>query len=104
MAECHRIFYSKPAERVVVDSDGAIHVHRSVDAEPVMNAMKDYVDVIGMKHSGAAGARMYGSLDPITAAILSKACGAGIGTKEFAQFVKKKLQDPDYKRFRFGGA
>jgi hypothetical protein len=46
---------------------------------------------------------MIGSIDPITAAIWRKECGAGIGTKEFAKYAKKKLADPDYRRFRFGG-
>lgn len=68
-----------------------------------MQAMKDYHDVIGAKHQGAVGARLFGSLDPITASIFSKECGAGIGTKEFAVYVKKKLNDNEYKRFKFGG-
>lgn len=104
LAECQRVIQMKPTEQIVVDqATGAIHVKRSVDAEPVMQAMKDYGDVIGKGRGKVAGARMIGSIDPVTAAIWRKECGAGIGTKEFAAYAKKKLADPDYRRFRFGG-
>lgn len=94
----------KPTEQVHVDPvTGAIHVRRAVDAEPVMQAMKDYGDVINPRKSKVAGARMIGAIDPITASIWRKECGAGIGTKEFAAYAKKKLADPDFRRFRFGG-
>lgn len=94
----------KPSEKITVDpATGAIHVSRTVDAEPIMQAMKDYGDVIGKGRGRVAGAKMIGAIDPVTAAIWRKECGAGIGTKEFAAYVKKKLADPDFKRFRFGG-
>lgn len=104
LAECQRVIHMKPVEKVSVDTDGTIRISKSVDAEPIMQAMKDYGDVIGMQHRGrVAGARMIGSIDPITAAIWRKECGAGIGTKEFAAYAKKKLADSDFRRFRFGG-
>lgn len=94
----------KPREQVTVDPNtGVIHVSKTVDAEPVMDAMKAYGDIIGTSKSRVAGAKMIGSIDPITAAIWRKECGAGIGTKEFAKYAKKKLADPDYRRFRVGG-
>jgi hypothetical protein len=103
LAECDRQRYMRPVEKTILESDGSIRIERSVDATPVMEAMKDYGDIIDRSKSRVAGARMIGSIDPITAAIWSKECGAGIGTREFAKYAKKKLSDPDFKRFRFGG-
>lgn len=103
LAECQRVSSMKPKQSVSVDSNGTVVVRRSVDAEPVMEAMKDYGDVIQKGASKVAGAQMIGAIDPITAAIWRKECGAGIGTKEFAKYAKKKLADSDFRRFRLGG-
>jgi hypothetical protein len=103
LAECDRQRYLRPQEKTYFDADGTIRIERTVDAEPIMQAMKDYGDVIDRSKSRVAGARMIGSIDPITAAIWRKECGAGIGTREFAKYAKKKLADPDFRRFRFGG-
>lgn len=103
VAECHRIYHAKPQESMTIDASGMITIKRSVDAEPIMQTMKDYADIFGKNHGGRSGTRMLGSIDPITASIWRKECGAGIGTKEFAVYAKKKLADPDFKRFRFGG-
>jgi hypothetical protein len=104
LAECQRVNRLKPKEETVFDADGKIHFKRSVDAEPIMEAMKDYGDIIQKHKSKVAGAQMLGSIDPITAAIWRKECGAGIGTREFAIYAKKKLASSDWKRFRIGGA
>lgn len=105
LAECYRRYYAKPKEKITVDSEGRVHVTRSVDAEPIMNAMKDYADIIGVKRNDrVAGAKMIGAIDPITAANWAKETGLKIGTKEYARFAKRRLQgDIDYRRFRFGG-
>ncbi len=103
LAECFYRHYSKPEEKVTVDADGNVTVVRTADSEPVMQAMKDYGDVIDKHHRGAAGARMIGSVDAVTAGIWARECGAGIGTREFAAYAKKKLADSDFRRFRFGG-
>lgn len=104
LAECHRRYYSKPKESISVDADGTVVVRRQVDAEPIMQAMKDYADIIPKNAKGVAGAKMFGSLDPITCAIFQKESGLRVGTKEFAKFVRKKLATRDYSRFRYGGA
>lgn len=79
-------------------------IRRTNDAEPIMNAMKDYGDVIDRHHrSGAVGAKMIGSLDPITASVWAKESGLKIGTKEFAQFASKRIkEDIDFRKFRMG--
>jgi hypothetical protein len=103
LAECDRQRYLKPQERSYLDQDGTVRIVRTNDAEPVMQAMKDYGDVIDRNKSRVAGARMIGSIDPITASIWRNECGAGIGTREYAKYAKKKLADMDFRRFRFGG-
>ena len=92
----------RPTETITSDGEN-VTVTKSVDAEPIMEAMKDYGDIIDKKKTGAAGAKLVGSIDPITAAIWRKECGAGIGTREFAKYAMKKLADPDFRRFRLGG-
>lgn len=102
VAECQYRYHMKPQERVTVDADGTVRIHKQVDAEPVMKALHDYRDVLGAKHKGKAATRLHGSIDPITAAIWRKECGAGIGTKEFAEYAKKKLASREFSRFKFG--
>ena len=104
LAECRRRYYSKEKEKMTVDADGRVHVTRTVDAEPIINAMKDYADIIGTKRNDKmGGAKMIGAIDPITAANWAKETGLKIGTREFAQFAKKRIQnDIDYRGFRFG--
>lgn len=104
LAECSRRYYSKAKETISVNSDGAVVVRRQVDAEPIFDALKDYADIIPKGKTGAAGARMFGALDPVTCAIFQKESGLRLGTKEFAQYVKKRIAGRDYSRFRFGGA
>lgn len=103
MAECYYQTYSRPKETVEADVYGNVTVHTQVNAEPVMEAMKDYGDVLDKHVSGVAGAKMIGSVDTVTASIWSKECGAAIGTREFAIYAKKKIASPEFKRFRVGG-
>lgn len=104
LAECRRRYYSKEKEKMTVDADGRVHITRTVDAEPIINAMKDYAEIIGYKRNDKfGGAKMIGAIDPITAANWAKETGLKIGTKEYAQFAKARIQnDIDYRGFRFG--
>jgi len=104
LAECRRRYHSKEREVKTVDASGRIHITRTVDAEPIINAMKDYADIIGHKRNDKmAGAKMIGAIDPITAINWSKETGLKVGTRAFAQFAKKRINgDIDYRGFRFG--
>lgn len=86
-----------------MDSDGKVVVHKKVDAEPVMEALKDYGDIITQANRRVANARMIGAVDPVTAEIWAKEAGLKIGTREFSAYARKKLADPDWSRFRLGG-
>ena len=104
LAECRRRYYAKPKETIRLDADGRVIVQKSQDVEPIINAMKDYGDILGTRRNDrVAGARMIGGIDPITASIWAKETGLKIGTKEFAQFAKKRIQnDLNYRKFRVG--
>lgn len=104
LAECRRRYYAKPKETTILDASGRVIIKRSVDAEPIMNAMKDYADIIGPRRNDrVAGAKLVGGVDPITATNWAKETGLKIGTKEYAQFAAKRIkEDIDYRRFRVG--
>tara|TARA_R110000823_G_scaffold5692_4_gene22448 strand:- start:2592 stop:3122 length:531 start_codon:yes stop_codon:yes gene_type:complete len=104
LAECQRRFYGKHTERRYVDANGSVHVEKTMDASPIMQAMKDYGDILGTKRNeNMAGARMVGGLDPYTAANWAKETGLKIGTKEYAQFAMKRIkEDSLYRKFRVG--
>lgn len=103
LAECQYRYHSKPRETMHVDHEGNVTTTKSVNASPVMDAMKDYGDVLDRGKTGAAGAKMIGSIDEVTASIWAVECGAAVGTREFAAYAKKKLASPEFKRFRVGG-
>ncbi len=104
MAELVRYQHYRPKEKMTVDADGLVHVHRSNNAEPVMDAVKRYGDVVDKWAKNKAGRKMIGSLDPITAGKWAKECGARFGTQEYTQFAVKRLrEDIDYRKFRVHG-
>tara|TARA_R110002167_G_scaffold74809_4_gene209105 strand:- start:906 stop:1421 length:516 start_codon:yes stop_codon:yes gene_type:complete len=104
LAECHRRYYSKEKETIKVDHNGSVHIEKSVDASPIMNAMKDYADIIGTgRNERLGGAKLIGSIDNITAANWAKECGFAVGTAMFAAFAKQRIKnDIDYRKFRVG--
>ncbi len=92
----------KPREQMSVDAEGAVHVNRTVDAEPIMTAMLDMKDVINQTYSKSLG-KLTGSIDPITAENWAKETGLKLGSKEFTAFASKRIKDDiDYRKFRFG--
>lgn len=105
LAECRRRYYSKYTESTLVDSNGRVIVRKQLDAEPIMNTMKAYGDILGVKRRNdkMAGASLIGGIDPLTAGNWAKETGLKVGTKEFAQFAKKRIQnDSEYRKFRVG--
>lgn len=102
LAEMHRQVHLKPRETMSVNSDGAVQIKKTVDAEPIMTAMLEYKDVINQTYNKSIG-KVVGSIDPMTAENWAKETGLKIGSKEFAQFGAKRIKnDIDYRKFRFG--
>lgn len=84
-------------EEFVADSD-KLHLVRSVNAEPVIDAVK-VMSEIQAEGKTSSWRRYFGTIDPITAALFAKESRTKIGTREFAAYVKRRLND-DYTRFR----
>jgi len=103
LAECQRVSSMTPVEYIKHDADGSIHIVKQHNVEPIIQAMHDYKDVVG-SHQAKNGAKLVGSIDTITAAVWANESGTRIGTREFAIYAKKKLNDRDFHRFRAGGA
>lgn len=105
LAECQRRYHSKPTETMTLDrATGAIHFKRTNDVEPLMRVMLEYGELIGGKRNDrVGGAKMVGAVDPITLTNWQKETGLRPGTKEFAQFAIKRINDDiDYRKFRVG--
>jgi hypothetical protein len=89
------------AERMV-EEDGKLHLLRSQDVKPLIDANKIMAD-LAPKSFGDAKWRFAGRIPPIIAETWSKECGAGIGTQEFLAYCKRKLMDGDFAAFRIKG-
>ena len=95
--------YEKRRESISVDASGTVHVKTSIDAEPVMEAIKAYGDFIDRTSRSKTGHAMVGAIDPVTAANWMRETGLKIGTREFAQFAIKRIKhDSEYRKFRVG--
>lgn len=95
----------RPRETTVFDqSTGAIHIKKTMDAEPIMEAMRGYGDIIDKYGSRKLPQKFVGSIDPLTAQTWSQEWGLRIGSKEFAKKAVARLKyDINYRRFRVGG-
>lgn len=79
--------------------DGAnMHVVKTNTVDDVINFVKTMSDI---QHDQVDKStyRYIGSIDPVTAANFRKESGYKIGTKEFARYAKRRLND-DYTKFR----
>lgn len=104
IAELHRRKHENRRERMYVDGDGTVHIRKTIDAEPILQAVKAYGDFIDTHTQRHRAQRMIGAIDPLTAATWAKETGLRIGTKEFAKFASNRIKnDIDYRRFRVGG-
>jgi hypothetical protein len=86
-------------EQVHVDNDGTVRIHKTLDAEPIIEAVRMSSE-IETPHRNNRGMLHLGSIDPLTAANWARESGAAIGTKEFAAYAKKKLQSGDFAHFK----
>lgn len=104
LAECRRRYHSRPQTVSVIDESGVMRIKHTVDVEPLMQAMKDYGDVINRQHQKVsnAGTRLVGSVDPLIAAVWASETGLRIGTAEFAAYAIKKLESNEWSKFRVG--
>jgi hypothetical protein len=86
----------------IVEEDGKIQIVREQDCAGLLKTLKKMRE-LAPRHSGQDRTRWVGSIPLVMAEEWSRECGAAIGTKEFAQHIKKKLADPDYKNLLVRG-
>lgn len=87
------------SEKYSMGSDGLIRVTRSQDVQSLIDQNKHEADAAPSMF-GQAAVRKIGSIPFVIADQWSRECGAGIGTKEFATYCKRKLLDGDFAAFR----
>jgi hypothetical protein len=87
------------SEKYSMDSDGLIRVTRSQDVQSLIDQNKHEAEAAPSMF-GQAAVRKIGSIPFVVADQWSRECGAGIGTKEFAAYCKRKLLDGDFAAFR----
>lgn len=89
----------RKTESYSLDSNGNLVVKKSLDAQPIVDAVQMSSDIQAPVRNDR-GMLHLGSIDQLTANNWAKECGAAVGTKEFAAYAKKKLQSGEYAKFR----
>jgi len=94
-----KITYEKLGEKHIVE-DGNIHIVRTQDVEPIL---KENHEMRETPNSLGQSMRLAGRVPAVVAQQWAKECGASIGTPEFGAYVKTKLMDGDFAKFRIKG-
>lgn len=79
--------------------DGKLIIKRTQDVTSLLEQNAAEREFLPSMH-GDAAVRKIGSIPFVVAEEWSRECGAAIGTKEFGLYVKKKLMDGDFAKFR----
>ena len=82
------------------EDDGKLKIVRSQDVQPILEANKRAQN---SELDRKSEMRRAGSIPYVIAEQWSRECGAAIGTKEFGEYVKKKLMDGDWAKLRVRG-
>tara|TARA_X000001036_G_scaffold108723_1_gene101897 strand:- start:6684 stop:6977 length:294 start_codon:yes stop_codon:yes gene_type:complete len=91
--------YEKLGETYHVEDDN-IHIVRTQDVEPIL---KENHAIRETHTSFGQPMRLAGRVPAVVAQQWAKECGSAIGTAEFNEYVKKKLMDGDFAKFRIKG-
>jgi len=86
----------------MVEQDGKLIIQRSQDVQNLLDDNANLASFAPSAH-GDAKFRLAGRIPFVVAEQWSAECGAAIGTKEFGEYVKRKLQDGDFARLRVKG-
>jgi hypothetical protein len=79
--------------------DGKLVIRKSQDIQSLLD-QNAYEREAAPSMFGEMAVRKVGSIPLIVAEQWAKECGAAIGTKEFAEYAKRKLMDGDFAKFR----
>ena len=83
--------------KLVTDKEtGNIWINTVQDVEPILRRNHELSTVLP-NHAGDYRWRYVGEIPLVICQQWQKECGAAMGSKEFTEYDKKKLKDPDYK-------
>lgn len=86
----------------MLEQDGKLIISRHQDVQSLLDENKALADVAPSAH-GDAKFRLAGRIPLVVAEQWSAECGEAIGTKAFAEYVRRKLADGDFARLRVKG-
>lgn len=82
----------------VKEQDGKVFIKTTENAQPILDAIQDqramHAEIPRFKDRG----RLVGTIPGTMAAQWALECKSAPGTKEFLEYVKKKLQSGDYSK------
>ena len=87
----------------MTEDSGKLYVKREQDVEPLLNHIKELHNSNLTNHFGESRMRYVGEIPMILAEQWSKESGLQLGSREFMDYVKKKLKDPNYKKLLIKG-
>ena len=93
---------SEIGETYGFDNDGRLVIRRTQDVEDILRRNAAEAEYMPSMH-GDAAVRKVGSIPHVVAQEWSRECGEAIGTKGFAEYVKRKLMDGDFAKLRVKG-
>lgn len=89
--------------KLVTDKEtGNIWINTVQDVEPILRRNHELSTVLP-NHAGDYRWRYVGEIPLVICQQWQKECGAAMGSKEFTEYAKKKLKDPDYKKLLVKG-
>ena len=83
--------------------DGKLVIRKSQDIQSLID-QNAYEREAAPSMFGEMAVRKIGSIPLVVAEQWARECGAAVGTKEFAQYAKRKLMDGDFAKFRIKNA
>lgn len=79
--------------------DGKIFIQKTQD----ISAHLEHAKHLAETHRNGGDLRLAGTVDMVTAERWASECGHPIGSHEFAEYIKRKLMDGEFARFRVKG-
>jgi hypothetical protein len=86
-------------EHDVVDrASGLLHITKVQDCDAVLRGARAVREAVGVRPKGDT--HYVGSVPVVLAQTWARECGAGIGTREFAEYAKKKILSNEFTLLR----
>lgn len=86
----------------MIEEDGRLTIRRHQDVQALLDDNHEMSTYAPSAH-GDAKFRLAGRIPLVVAEQWSMECGEAIGTKGFAEYIRRKLADGDFARLRVKG-